>query len=82
MTDYTESQLFASKYFGIDPSDVHSYHSGSCFSTIWVYTKEAADKVTNKVKGQIVNGGWFHGMPLGGQEAEIVDKQNLFRVMC
>lgn len=82
MADYTESQLFASKHFGIDPSDVHYYRSGICFSTICVYTKEAADKVTNKVKDQIVNGGWFHGMPLGKQEAEIVEGQNLFRIMC
>ena len=54
--------------FGIKPEEFVWHHSGICYSRIGVNTKEAAEKVRAKVKGETVNGGYLHGMPLGGYD--------------
>jgi hypothetical protein len=65
--------------FGIDPADVVWYHSGICYNRIVVKTKAAADKVTQVARKRTANGGWFHGMTLGGQTAR---PDGTFDVMC
>jgi hypothetical protein len=62
-----ETIQWCAKRFGIPEEDVVWYSSGICYDRICVKTKESADKVTEKVKGQTANGGMFDGMPLGGQ---------------
>lgn len=44
------------------------HHSGTCYSRVMYATREEADKVAAHVRaeGETVNGGYFHGMPLGG----------------
>jgi hypothetical protein len=51
--------------FSLSPSEILGYNSGICYSRIWVNSREAAMKVHDKVKGRVVNGGMFDGMPLG-----------------
>ena len=62
-----EEKKFAAERFGISENEVAWYHSGTCYDRVAVTTQEAADKVTKKVNGQTVNGGFLHGMPLGAQ---------------
>ena len=66
--DFKQTQEWAAKRFGIPEKEVLWYNHGICYDRIGVKTKRAANKVTAKVKGEFVNGGWFHGMPLGGQQ--------------
>lgn len=66
MTIDNETQNWVSQRFGISSDEVLWYHGGICYSRIMVRTKKAATKVASAVKGSTVNGGWFHGMPLGG----------------
>ena len=61
-----ETQHWAMQQFGISANDLIWYNGGICYNRIAVRTKAAAKKVSAAVKGQTVNGGWFHGMPLGG----------------
>lgn len=61
-----ETRKYLNKRFGIEPSDILFYNSGICYSRIVVRTKESADKVSEAVQGETVNGGMLHGMPLGG----------------
>lgn len=76
MTDETKKWL--ADQFGISVDDIVWFNGGTCYDSIIVKTKEAADKVTNAVKDETVNGGYFHGMPLGGQE----NSDGNIRVMC
>ena len=61
-----ETQNWANQQFGISANDLIWYNGGICYNRIAVRTKAAAKKISAAVKGQTVNGGWFHGMPLGG----------------
>ena len=65
--------------FDIDTADVVGYHSGICYDKVWVRTREAAEKVAGVMRGRgkTVNGGWFHGMALGG----ITEYDGKFEVM-
>lgn len=56
---------YATKRFGLNAGEVTGYNSGACYDKVWVTTREAAEKVAAQVKGEEVNGGMFHGMPLG-----------------
>lgn len=67
MENFKQTQEWAAKEFGIKPEEVLWYNNGSCYDRIGVSTQEAADKVSDKVKGGTVNGGMLDGMPLGGQ---------------
>lgn len=60
------SRQYAVKRFGLADDEVVWYNGGTCYSRVIVTTREAAEKVAEQVKGQYVNGGWFHGMELGG----------------
>jgi hypothetical protein len=73
-----ETKVWAAKRFNIQPEEVRWYNSGICYDRIGVTTKEAADKVTETVKGETVNGGMFHGMRLGSQ----TKTEYGFDVMC
>lgn len=61
-----DSKRYYAKKFGITPEEIVWYHSGNCYDRIMVTTKDAAKKVARAVKGRTANGGWYHGMPLGG----------------
>jgi hypothetical protein len=75
-----EAKAYAIKQFGLKPEEVVGYNSGICYSKVWVTTREAAEKVSKQIKkqGGEVNGGMFHGMPLGG----ISEYGGQFEVMC
>ena len=74
----SKTQNWASQRFGISSDEVLWYNSGSCYNRILVSTKAAAKKVATAVKGDTVNGGWFHGMPLGG----ITKTEDGYEVYC
>jgi len=72
------------KAYNIPLEHIRGYNSGICYSKIWVTNKESADKVSEKEKGNQVNGGWFDGMRLGGQ-SEYTDQETgetYWEVMC
>lgn len=73
---------YASSSFGIDESDVVWYRSGICYARVCVRTREAAEKVRNKVKNYTVNGGWYDGAPLGSIMETTVDGEKVFDVTC
>jgi hypothetical protein len=62
-----KAREWAAKEFGIPIEEVLWYHSGSCYDRIGVLTESAALKVAEKMEGKTVNGGFYHGMPLGGR---------------
>lgn len=62
-----QEKEYAAKRFSIPIEDVLFYNSGICYDRVGVLTKESADKVTEAVENQTVNGGMLDGMPLGGQ---------------
>ena len=55
---------YAAQRFGLKLDEVTGYNGGCCYDKVWVTTREAAEKVAAKVKGDTVNGGMLHGMPL------------------
>lgn len=56
---------FMVKRYGIKPEECVWFHSGICYSTARVNTKDAAEVISKKVEGQTVNGGMFDGSALG-----------------
>lgn len=73
-----KTKAYVSRRFGISLEEILFYNSGCCYSRIIVSSKRAANKVSKSVKGQTANGGWFHGMPLGG----ITKQGKCFEVTC
>lgn len=69
---------FVCNRFGLKPEDVAGYNAGVCYNRVLVKSQEAANKVVEKVKDDIVNGGWFHGQPLG----RITKYDGFFDVTC
>lgn len=61
----TQEKERLGNWYGIPAEVILWYNSGICYSRLMVSTKAAALKAARKVKGRTVNGGWFHGMPLG-----------------
>jgi hypothetical protein len=81
--EFEESRRWAAKWFGIPIKDVAGYNGGICYSTCWVRSEKAAKKVAKKVAGETANGGYFHGMPLGGITEEVgSDGSKVWRVTC
>lgn len=74
-----ETQQWLSEKFDIPTEDVLWYNSGICYSRILVNTEESANKVREKVKDYTVNGGWYHGMSLGGYTKT---QEGHYDVMC
>lgn len=69
--------------FNIPSNDVLWYNWGTCYDRILVATKESADKVSQAVKDDQVNGGWYHGVYLGGQTlVKNGDGEASYEVMC
>lgn len=68
LAEIEKDKDFMASHFGIPREEALWYHSGICYSRCGVNTKSAADKVSEKVKGDTANGGMLHGMPLGGQQ--------------
>lgn len=77
MEKLQETKEWAAKKFGILPEEVVWYNFGICYDRVAVTTKEAADKVSESVKGQYVNGGMFDGMRLGGQSLMPTNEYNI-----
>ena len=73
-----ETYKWASKEYGIPLAEISGYNSGICYDAIWVTTQKSANIVSEKMKGQFVNGGIYDGMPLGGQSKG----ENSIRIMC
>lgn len=69
---------WASKRFCVPADNIISYNSGSAYDTIVVKNKADAKKVMAAVAGRTANGGYFHGMELGG----ITKRGNEWAVMC
>jgi hypothetical protein len=70
------------KRFGLKPDEVLFYNSGICYDRIVVTTMRAAKKVSKAVEGRTANGGYFHGMPLGGISEEKRDDKVAYSVYC
>jgi len=68
--------------FGISPESILWFNSGICYDRVIVATKEDSQKVSEFVKDGTVNGGWFHGMPLGLQSNVNYDGKPAYEVMC
>jgi hypothetical protein len=77
-----EGRAYAARRFSIPLDEVVWYNSGICYDRVVVKTREAAEKVRAAVKGETVNGGWFHGLPLGGIDTSIDKDVTLFEVIC
>lgn len=69
MNTSEDTKQWVAEQFGILPADVVWYHHGSCYDRVEVTTLVAAKKVAKVVERETANGGFFHGMPLGGIEA-------------
>jgi hypothetical protein len=76
-----DGRSYASRWFGVSIEDVVHYHSGICYSKVLVRTREAAEKVRDKVKHDTVNGGYLHGMPLGAITEMTYKDEKVFEVM-
>lgn len=74
-----ESIKWAAARFGLSDSDVLWYNAGSCYDTVLVTSRDAADKVAKYVAGERANGGMLDGMPLGGI---VEESSSRFRVTC
>lgn len=68
--------------FKIPDADVLWYNSGCSYDRIVVRTKKSALAVAKAVKGQTVNGGWFHGAALGRIEPTTYDGKRAYDVTC
>lgn len=62
---HAESVEYAAKRFGVNKSEIVGYNSGCCYDRVIVKSRETAEKIAKSVEGRTVNGGMFHGMPLG-----------------
>lgn len=72
------------KRFKVPATEFLWYNGGVCYSRVLVKTREAAEKVSGAVKkeGRTANGGWFHGMPLGGIEKSSFNGEEAWDVTC
>lgn len=61
------ARKYFAKAFGIPLEDITWANQGFHYDRVSVKTKASADKITAAVKGLRVEGGFFAGMPLGGQ---------------
>ena len=69
--------------FGIPEEDIIWFNNGNCYDRILVKSQQSADKVTNLVKEEYVNGGYLHGLSLGGQSKyQDTDGNIVYDVMC
>ena len=70
------------KRFGLKTEEVLFYNSGICYDRIVVTTMRVARKVAKAVEGRTANGGYFHGMPLGGISDTKHDGKQAYSVYC
>ena len=80
---FEEARQAGAKRFGLKPDEVLFYHRGICYDRILVTTMRAARKVAKAVEGCTANGGYFHGMPLGGiSDVKRDDGKVAYSVYC
>lgn len=78
-----DTKKWLSNKFGIPQEEIVWFNSGICYSRIVVTTRSSAEKVRKAVKGETVNGGMLHGMPLGSiGEKEEKDGSITYEIMC
>ena len=77
-----DTKKWLSNKFGIPQEDIVWYNAGICYNQIIVTTRSSAEKVREAVKGETVNGGMLHGMPLGGISIYGKGEVITYRVMC
>lgn len=83
MTIKPETATWLARRFGIPIEEIYWYNGGVCYDKVVVTTKTAADKVSAVVQGRQANGGWLHGMPLGGQNVlKTKDGTLIYEVTC
>ena len=83
MTIKPEIATRMARRFGIPVEEIHWYNGGFCYDRLIVTTKTAADRVSAVVKDRRANGGWFNGMPLGGQnQFKAKDGTLMYEVTC
>lgn len=70
------------KKFGIPVEDIVWYNHGICYDRIIVKTLTSAEAIGKKINGDTVNGGMYHGMPLGGIHTYQQDGKTVYDVMC
>ena len=76
--NWSKDQIdFFKSQYNVGPEEVEFHNSGICYSSIIVNSREAAERVSACTNGT-VNGGWLHGMPLGGIREE---KDGTFRIL-
>lgn len=78
-----ETATWLARRFNIPVEEIRWYNGGVCYNKVVVTTQNAADKVSEVVKGRQANGGWFDGMPLGVQTT-LKDKDGtlMYEVTC
>ena len=79
---FEEDRRAGAKRFGLKTEEVLFYNSGICYDRIVVTTMRAARKVAKAVEGRTANGGYFHGMPLGGISDTKHDGKKAYSVYC
>ena len=65
--------------FNVKRDEIVAYNGGICYSRIIVNSKEAAERASESITGT-VNGGMFHGMPLGNVGKP--DKDGHYDIKC
>lgn len=79
---FEDERRVGAKRFGIEADEVLFYNRGICYDRIVVTTMRAARKVAKSVEGDTVNGGFLHGMPLGGISDTKHDGKQAYSVYC
>jgi len=66
--------------FGLTADEVVSLRTHDHYSIIIVRTKQAADKVSEAVRGKRIEAGWLRNMELGHQTVHT--ETGYYQVMC
>lgn len=78
-----EDREYLATRFKIPKDDILWHNSGICYDRIQVKTLYSAQEISKAVQGETVNGGMFHGMPLGGiSEHKLDDGTFVYEIIC
>lgn len=80
--DLEKTKQWVATKFGIRHEDVCWHNSGVCYDRVIVRTMAAAKQVAEAMKGMTVNGGLYHGMPLGRITHTTYEGEGAYDVMC
>jgi len=82
MKQTQEEKQWMADYFNIPIEETISFNSGNCFATAIVRTEQSANKIAEKVKDKVVNGGNYDGMKLGRISPIKLNEELFYSVMC